>query len=199
MIRRFFISNVAFLFALASAAGASAQTAAPVPSQEVPNWELYGGFSYVFHQYSPTFQHPVSGGMTGWDGSLKVPVPVFNSWLGVVGDVSGHYASDNFDFNPHQYFFLLGPQVNFHISRSSVFLHGLVGSSHLSSQALPNLDDDNSFAVAVGGGVDLGVSRSFAWRFAGDFYNTHYRATMHNVSEIRNSNGRVATGPVFRF
>jgi opacity protein-like surface antigen len=196
MIRKFIISNLALLFALATAAGASAQTA---PAQEVPNWELYGGFSYVFHQYAPTFQHPVSGGMTGWDGSLKVPVPVFNSWLGVVGDVSGHYASDNFDFNPHQYFFLLGPQVHFHVSRSSIFLHGLVGSSHLATRALPNLSDDNSFAVAVGGGVDLGISHNFAWRFAGDWYNTHYKATMHNVSEIRNSNGRISTGPVFRF
>ncbi|HUH63747.1 MAG TPA: outer membrane beta-barrel protein [Terracidiphilus sp.] len=196
MIRKINISIVALLFVLVTAAAASAQTA---PVQEVPNWELYGGFSYVFHQYSPTFQHPVSGGMTGWDGSLKVPVPVFNDWLGVVGDVSGHYASDDFNFNPHQYFFLVGPQVNFHVSRSSVFLHGLVGSSHLASQALPNLDDDNSFAVAVGGGVDLGVSRNFAWRFTGDWYNTHYRATNHNVSEIRNSNGRVSTGPVFRF
>jgi hypothetical protein len=184
------------LFLAATSAVASAQAA---PSQEVPNWEAYGGFSYVFHQYSPTFQHPVSGGMTGWDGSLKVPVPVFNSWLGVVGDVSGHYASDNFDFNPHQYFFLLGPQVQFHVSRSSVFLHGLVGSSHLASNALPNLNSDNTLAVAVGGGIDLGISRTFAWRFAGDYYNTHYEATNHNVSEIRNSNGRVSTGPVFRF
>jgi opacity protein-like surface antigen len=185
------------LLALSTAVTLSAQTAPP--SQEAPSWELYGGFSYVFHQYDPTFQHPVNGGMTGWDSSLKIPVPVFNNWLGVVGDVSGHYASDSFDFNPHQYFFLVGPQVQLHLSRSSIFLHGLVGSSHLASQALPNLDDDNTFAVAVGGGVDLGISHNFAWRFAGDWYNTHYRATNRNIDEIRNSNGRVATGPVFRF
>jgi hypothetical protein len=195
MKRKFPLFTGTLLFAL-STATLPAQT---VPSQEVPNWELYGGFSYVFHQYAPTFQHPVNGGMSGWDGSLKVPVPVFNSWLGVVGDVSGHYASDSFDFNPHEYFFLLGPQVQIHVRRSTVFLHGLVGSAHLASNALPNLRDDNTLAVAVGGGIDLGIGRNFAWRFNGDWYNTHYSATTRNVTEITNSNGRVSTGPVFRF
>jgi hypothetical protein len=184
------------LLGIPIAAAASAQTA---PAWTPPAFEAYGGYSYLFHQYAPTFQHPVSGGMNGWDGSLRVPVPLLPSWLGIKGDVSGHYSSNNFDFNPHQYFFLLGPQVSVHVGRSMVFLHGMVGSAHLSENVLPNLSDDNTLAVAVGGGVDLGVSRSLAWRFTGDWYNTHYSATTRNVAEITNSNGRVSTGPVFRF
>jgi len=137
--------------------------------------------------------------MSGWDGSLRVPVPLLPSWLGVKGDVSGSYVSDNFNFHPHQYFFLPGPQVSFHLRHSTVFLHGLVGSAHLSENAQPDLSDDNTLAVAVGGGVDLGVSRAFAWRFTADWYNTRYNATTRNYSEITNSNGRVSTGPVFRF
>ena len=196
MVRKLLISSSLAIVALAAAARLSAQTS---PSYGRPDFELYGGYSYVFHQYDPTFQHPVSGGMNGWDGSLRVPVPIVPSWLGVKGDVSGHYASNHFDFNPHQYFFLLGPQISAHLGRSTLFLHGLVGSSHLASNALPNLRDDNTLAVAVGGGVDLGLSHSFAWRVTGDWYNTHYSATTRNVAEIRNSNGRVSTGLVFRF
>jgi hypothetical protein len=96
-------------------------------------------------------------------------------------------------------FFLLGPQVSMHLGRSTLFAHGMVGSAHLSSNPLPNLRSDNSFALAVGGGLDAGFSRWLAWRVTGDYYNTHYEATNHNISEIRNSNGRISTGPVIRF
>jgi hypothetical protein len=75
----------------------------------------------------------------------------------------------------------------------------MVGSAHLSNSALPNLRSDNSFAVAVGAGLDAGFSRWFAWRITGDYYNTRYKATNDNFGEITNSNGRISTGPVIRF
>src|SRR5579863_9339962 len=137
--------------------------------------------------------------MNGWDGSLRVPVPFFSSWLGVKGDVSGTFAGNSPNFNPHEYFFLLGPQVSAHMGKSTLFAHGLVGSAHLASNALPDLKSDNTFAVAVGGGLDLGISRNFAWRVTGDWYNTHYHATDRNITEISHSNGRVSTSPVCRF
>jgi hypothetical protein len=74
-----------------------------------------------------------------------------------------------------------------------------VGSSHLTNSALPNIEDDNSFAIAVGGGLDAGISRWLAWRVTGDYYNTNYKATSRNFNEITNSNGRISTGPVIRF
>jgi len=80
-----------------------------------------------------------------------------------------------------------------------VFVHGLVGSAHLNASALPELKSDNTFAVAVGGGIDIGLSRNFAWRVAADYYNTNYQTTNNNVNEIANSNGRISTGPVLRF
>jgi hypothetical protein len=85
------------------------------------------------------------------------------------------------------------------MGKSTLFAHGMVGSSHLSNSALPNLKSDTTFAVAVGGGLDVGITRHIAWRVTGDFYNTHYQSTDRNLSEIRNSNGRVSTGPVIRF
>lgn len=169
------------------------------PAMERPNFELYGGYSFLVNQNYATLQHPTSGGMNGWDGSLRVPAPFFSSWLGIKGDVSGHFSNNSADFNPHEYFFLLGPQVSMHLRKSTVFLHGMVGSAHLASSALPDLKSDNTIAVAVGGGLDLGISHHFAWRLTGDWYNTHYQATDRNVAEITNSNGRFSTGPVFRF
>jgi hypothetical protein len=181
---------------LAAPAGIFAQVA-PESRGGTPNFELYGGYSYVFKTYNPTTFTASTSGMNGWDASFKVPV--IGSFLGIKGDVSGFYRNDSPNFNPKAYFFLLGPQVGVYLGRSTLFAHGMVGSAHLTSNALPNLEDDNTFAVAVGGGLDAGFSRFFAWRVTGDYYNTHYKATNRNFNEITNSNGRISTGPVFRF
>jgi opacity protein-like surface antigen len=165
----------------------------------VPNFELYGGYSYVFRTTNPTSTTVATDGQYGWDASLKIPL--LGSFLGIKGDVSGGYldGTSNPDFNPKAYYFLLGPQVGVHLGRSTVFVHGLVGSAHLTQDVIPPLKSNNAFAVAVGGGLDAGFSRNLAWRVTGDFYNTNYKSTSKNVKEILNSNGRIATGPVFRF
>jgi hypothetical protein len=175
----------------------SAQTT-PVDNH-APGFELFGGYSYIFKPYDRTNLTPFSGGTSGWDASLRVPVPIFGSWLGVKGDVSGFYRSDQPNFNPHSYFFLLGPQVSLHLGKSTVFADGLVGSSHLNNSALPNLRSASTLAVAVDGGVDIGLTRAWAWRVMAGYYNTNYQSTNHNVSEITNSNVRISVGPVFRF
>jgi opacity protein-like surface antigen len=121
------------------------------------------------------------------------------TFLGIKGDVSGSYLNGGPNFNPHAYFFMLGPQVGMHLGKSTLFAHGMVGSAHVTQNAIPNLRSDNTFAVAVGAGLDIGISPNLAWRVTGDYYNTNYKATNRNVSEILNSNGRISTGPVLRF
>jgi opacity protein-like surface antigen len=193
-------SLLALLLVAALCAPACLNAQATPQREPVPNFELYGGYSYVFHTINYTNSGVATSGMNGWDTSLKIPLPVFNSWLGLKGDVSGSYYKNNTpDFNPNAYFFLLGPQVSFHLGRSTLFVHGLVGSAHLNQEALPNLRDDNTLATAVGAGLDAGFSRHWGWRVTGDFYNTHFRSGNNTVQGITNSSGRVATGPVLRF
>jgi hypothetical protein len=199
------LRNSLFALLLAAALSApaclNAQAATPVRGP-VPNFELYGGYSYVFHTIDYPNNGVVTSGMNGWDTSLKIPLPIFSSWLGLKGDVSGTYvnnSADNPDFNPKAYFFLLGPQASVHLGRSTLFAHGMVGSAHLNQEALPNLRSDSTLATAVGAGLDAGFSRHWAWRVTGDYYNTHFQAGNNTVAGITNSNGRVATGPVLRF
>jgi hypothetical protein len=165
-----------------------------------PGFEFYGGYSYVFVPYDSTSQTPISGGMNGWDSSLRVPLPFAPQWLGAKGDVSGSYRSDgSLDLNPHAYFFLLGPQITAHMGNSTLWVHGLAGSAHLNNAALPSLTSNSTFALALGGGVDIGLAHRLAWRFSLDYYNTHFCSSDSAVQQIANSNGRVSSGPVFRF
>ncbi len=195
-MRRKLLFPLLLLTTLAVPASLNAQ-ATYSEHRPVPNLELYGGYSYVFRTYNPNSTSYAVSGRNGWDASLKVPI--LGSFLGIKGDVTGTYLNGEPHFNPKAYFFLLGPQVSFHLGKSTLFAHGMVGSAHVTENALPNLRSDNTFAVAVGAGLDVGISRNLAWRFTGDFYNTHYKATDRNVSEVLNSNGRVSTGPVLRF
>jgi len=166
-------------------------------ARRTPDFELYGGYSYVLHSLDHTNQNLVASGMNGWDASMKVPI--IGSWLGFKGDVSGSYRNDNPNFSPKAYFFLFGPQVSLHVGRSTLFAHGMIGSAHLNQEAIPDLRSDNVIAVAAGAGLDAGFSRHWAWRVTGDLYNTDFHSTDKNVNEILNSNGRICTGPVFRF
>ncbi len=199
MYRRIF-SLVAFASVLAVPAGIYAQAHPDTRyGGGTPNFELYGGYSYVFRTFNPTSNSTAFAGRNGWDASFKVPI--FGSFLGVKGDVSGSYLNDDLDpnLNIKSLTFLLGPQVGVHLGRSTLFAHGMVGSAHLTQKPLPDLRSDTTFAVAVGAGLDLGFSRYFAWRITGDYFNTHYHATDQNIREILNSNGRISTGPVLRF
>lgn len=190
-----------FLLLLISVLAAPAGLRAQVNDDHwpAPKYELYGGYSFLLKDYDHTNTDPTSGTMNGWDASLRVPVPVLGSWLGIKGDVSGAYRNDSPVFNPHSYFFLAGPQVSLHFGHSTLFAHVMVGSAHLNQQVIPSLKSGSTFAVAAGGGFDWGISRTLAMRITGDFYNTNFQSSDETVSGIVNSNGRIAIGPVFRF
>jgi len=182
-------SFTAGLLLIAGTASCAAQRHHRRHHEGVPNRDVYAGYSYVFHAPGTT-----GAGASGWDASLKMPV--LFPFLGIKGDVSGFNTKTGPDLSTKQMFFLLGPQVSMHISTSTIFLHGMIGSAHLNSSVMPS---SSTFAMAVGVGLDAGMSRHLAWRVTADFYNTHYKNGGDTVSNITNSARRFSTGPVFRF
>jgi opacity protein-like surface antigen len=197
MVRKLLFSLL-LIPTLAAPAGLNAQNRR-INEGPPPKFELYGGYSRLMLPYDHTQANPFSGGANGWDASLRIPVPVVGRWLGIKGDVSGDYRNDGPNFNPHSYFFLAGPQLSAHFGRSTLFVHGLVGSAHLNQQVIPSLKSGSTFAMAAGGGFDFGIAHNFAWRITGDFYNTNFQSSDVTVKGIVNSNGRISTGPVLRF
>jgi hypothetical protein len=199
------LRKLSFFFLIASVLAAPGALAAQTDQTHytdhmpMPAWELYGGYSLVFRPYDHSNTNPVAGAMNGWDASLRVPLPVVGNWLGVKGDISGAYRNDSPVFDPHAYFFLAGPQLSLHFGKSTLFAHVLVGSAHLNQNVIPSLKSGSTFAMAAGGGLDLGISRRLVWRLTGDFYNTNFQSSDETVQGVINSNGRISTGPVLRF
>jgi hypothetical protein len=170
----------------------------PFSHRSTPGNELYGGYSYSFRDYSNNQDGPASGGMNGWQASFKTPVL---PWIGLKVDASGYYKTESDGgLNPHIYFVMAGPQVTQHIGCYTVFVHGLIGTSHLDG-VFP-LSSNLTLAAAIGGGLDRSLTRNLAWRVTGDFLHTNFTPGGQETNQLHDlvsSNGRISTGPVLRF
>ncbi|HXX46366.1 MAG TPA: hypothetical protein VEJ38_16710 [Candidatus Acidoferrales bacterium] len=136
--------------------------------------ELYGGYSYIHIDNSPSF------GTSGWDlaGEYK-----FADWIGGVIDIDGNYSSGN-----ALHTVLFGLQVSWP-ARVSPFGHVLIGVAHGDSGPFT----DNSFAAAIGGGLDARLVPHVYWRiFEGDYLSTH-------AFGVHQNNARISTGIVIHF
>lgn len=177
-----------------------------------PRATMFGGYSYLRNN---------SNGINGWQGQGTFN---FTRYLGVTADVSGAFRTPatfsvlgvSASANQHLYTFLFGPTVTANFGRSAVFAHGLFGQAHSSLGAGVNipiiggistgLTSANAFAMAFGGGVDIGVSRHIAIRAVQvDYLRTQFSATDALATGLSSSLGdrqnsfRYSTGIVFRF
>lgn len=184
---------------LVSALAASAQA----PS--APRVEVFGGYSLLHTPGADTTFH-------GWDTSATVN---FNRWLGFEADVSAvyfdytfFYPADNegrpdrtlksYGYVSH---YLFGPKFALRRSRYIPFAHALFGMSHgiqHNTLSVPggstSFDGSvNQFAMALGGGLDLNLSRRIALRpLQADYVLDRFYGL--NVNRFRYS-----SGVVFRF
>lgn len=142
-----------------------------VIGQDEPKAEIFGGYSYVRNS---------SNSFHGWEGQATAYV---GRYFGVTGDVSGHYRTAvafapvtgvSASADQRLYYFLFGPTVTARFDKHSVFAHALFGGAHSSLGAGINLpiiggvstdvSSATAFAMALGGGVDFGLSPNFAIR-----------------------------------
>jgi hypothetical protein len=133
--------------------------------------ELFGGYSYVHVSNEPSFS------TNGFELSGEYK---FLPWAGAVGDFNETYGFGNLHTA------LFGPQVSWP-ARVSPFAHVLIGVAHGDA---PGGFEDNSFGVAIGGGIDTKLVPHVYWRiFEGDYMHTH----LFGVGE---DNARLSTGIV---
>jgi opacity protein-like surface antigen len=156
----------------------------------------------VFLGYSYMSADLVSGNRTnlnGWNGSLEGKLFPF---VGIVADFSGNYGTQSVpatvtsstagSVDVSLYNVLFGPRVSFSAGKFKPFAQVLVGVSHLSESASGSSNSDNSFAYALGGGLDYRLISPVSWRVQVDLLRTGFFSTTQD-------NVRVSTGLVLHF
>ena len=165
--------------ALLAAVSAAAQ-------EEVPKAEVFGGYSWA------------GGDFHGWGTSVTGNV---NRWFGVTADFSGHYS----DGEPgtvrerqRAHSFLFGPRFSLRRKRATPFAYALFGGVRFRGEvSAPTLNlfaagEDTGFNMALGGGLDVKLTRRVALRA---FQLDYMRPTFFGESHHR---GRLAFGLVLR-
>jgi len=186
-----------------------------VLAQETPQWEIFGGYSYLRAGFGPTsplspspsfdeligFSHINTN---GWHASVTENV---NKWFGATIEVSGHYKrplsidltpfgfpGQTLNINASAYIAGGGPQFSYHrIEKVSPFAHVLFGAFHarVNVPTTPVKISDTTWAIILGGGVDMRLSRYLAVRAQADYIRSHF-------SDLGQNHFRVSGGLVYR-
>jgi opacity protein-like surface antigen len=178
---------------------------AGLANAQVPSGNVFLGFSYErtnsseFNSalVSTTISNP---NLHGWEASFEGKMVPF---FGIVGDVSGHYGSENFiESTPngptnvtvtgHEQEYLVGPRLSIPVSKLTPFAEVMVGVAHIHNGGTLPGPSNTSFAYAIGGGLDYRLFGPIALRGEGDYLRTKFFSSTQN-------NLRLSAGVVFRF
>lgn len=194
-------------------------------SSQVPSrGTVYGGYSLLHANNNLNFSSDFinsSNNFNGWEGQGTFN---FARHFGVTADLTGNsnqlagFSALGFSagVRQHVHEYLFGPTVSTSFGKSSVFAHALFGAAHSSLDAGASLPlvgglsapiaSSTAFAMAFGGGIDIGITRHFAIRAAQiDFVRTNFNTLDALASGFgANTNNRQNTfrysgGVVWRF
>jgi opacity protein-like surface antigen len=167
---------------------------------QVPSGNVFFGYSYENTDWSGFSTVAGRPNLQGWEASFEGKVL---PWIGIVGDVAGHYGSQNFveptpngpttvSVTGHQQEYLFGPRLAIPVGKWTPFGEVLVGFAHIHTGGTLPGPSNSSFATAVGGGLDYRLFRPVALRAEGDYIRTSFFDTSQN-------NLRLSLGLVLRF
>jgi hypothetical protein len=147
---------------------------APVFAQKV---EIFGGAQYEHLQSSYN--------AVGWNASLTGN---FKHVLGITADFSGVYNSRRASSSVYTY--TLGPVLTVRLPVIQPFIHGLFGGATASTAG----GSDNTFAMIIGGGLDVGLRKGIGLRLVqADWILTKFS------DQTQDRQGRVSAGIVIKF
>jgi len=126
---------------------------------DAPKAEVFGGYSYL-HCDKNSFGDTCN--LNGWDASVA-----FNAakYFGIVADFGGTYGTVT-DRDVKVYSFLFGPKFAVRKNKVTPFAQALFGVANLKQSEATWSLSENDFAMALGGGLDINVSKKIAVRAA---------------------------------
>src|SRR5271165_1432307 len=177
--------------------------AATIWAQDVPKVEIPVGFSFV--NVHPNLSPITSFNIFGGGGQFNVN---FGNYFGIKADFMGYtqgsgvrnkLISDGFtvvgNVNGNVFTYMFGPQIKKHTGRVQPFGEALFGAAHSNAYA----NNNNAFAMAFGGGIDIVVNRHFFLRpVEVDYLYTRFGSNRTNYTGSQN-NFRYVGGLGFTF
>lgn len=157
----------------------------PAPARAASKGDVFFGYSRTG---GDTF-YPNAGGLNGWelDGQVR-----WKPFLGIEGDVA-RYGMGADAVVPRTTTVLFGPKLSLGAAGFKVFGHFLMGGEHSANNSAASPISGGAFAYALGGGGEIPIAPSFAWRVQVD----HLSAPSQSPSD--GTHVRFTTGVVFRF
>ena len=210
------MKNILCLLALGTLLGLSLYAA-----DESPQADLFLGYSFVRYNSAQTIPSFTSNGGIGtlaWN---------FNDYIGIEAEFGGYHNGNvnNYQFDSTTFSYLFGPRLSWGRSKTvDPYFHTLFGGQYATTsiaadsilvvnpQAIQPSNgrykaSTNSFAMAVGGGLDIKLGKSVILRpLQVDYYLTRLEAPDitvpigTSVPSARNQNNfRYAAGVAFNF
>ena len=173
-------------------------TSLTAAAQEHPSTEVVAGYSYM--RANPNTSSVDSFNLNG--GTASIAFYPWH-WLGFAADFAGNHVgqigSTSVDNNLFTYLF--GPRVRLPgTPHLKPFAQTLFGAAHATgTTAFAGAGTRNSFAMAVGGGLDVPMTHHWGVRaFEVDYLPTWFRENPAGGRVVQN-NLRVSTGVRLRF
>lgn len=165
-------------------------------AQDLPEAEIFGGYSFLHLDLPDDIDAPGTlipdVNLHGWRAALTTN---FGNHLGLVVDGSGHYGTARLLADPVDataYTLLAGPRFASRHGRVTFFVAGLVGAAYARAESSGESASTAALAAAMGGGVDVHLSRHFAVRLA------HPEYLLTRFVDQQN-NFRLSSGLVLKF
>lgn len=178
---------------------------AGLATAQLPSGNVFVGFSYERSNstaFGPNLVRTTvtSPNLHGWEASVEGKIFPF---IGIVGDISGHYGSQSFtratpngvqtiNVTGHEQEYLAGPRLSVPVGKFTPFAEAMVGAAHIHTGGTLPGPSNTSFATALGGGLDYRLLGPIVARIEGDYLRTSFFSSTQN-------NFRLSVGAAFRF
>jgi opacity protein-like surface antigen len=164
-------------------------------AEDVPAVEVFGGYSYVRINPNASWDAD-SVNMNGWNFSGAFNA---NKWAGFVVDFGGYYGTMNFPdihgwADLSSYSIMVGPKVAIRKGKITPFVQALFGLTRIKATESGEDSIQRDFSMALGGGVDVNVSKMIAVRPV----QVEYFGVRENNSGDFLNNFRYSAGFVFK-
>lgn len=169
--------------------------------------EVFGGYSHVGYYYYPAYTGPWTlSSFNGWEAAAAFKLI---QHLAAEGDFGGFYGPPGYGCCPQRdgiLTFMGGPRVTANSRKFDLYAHALFGNLRYrttsgGAEGVPQtVNADTTFAMAVGGGADLWVTRRFGARLVQvDYLRNKNGIPVYSGQPGQHGNFRISTGAVFRF